>query len=865
VDLINSFCIHRGDEKVLDPACGGGTFLVRAYARKHEQDPSRAHGELLSDLFGVDVDEFATHLTTINLATRDLIDAENYPQIARSDFFDIEAHKPFMSLPTRIKTKGLGKMQHREVEIPRLDAVIGNPPYVRQEQIRRAKNRKTPERGTKEYYHDLVKREMGADLGGRSDIHCYFWPHAASFLKEDGWLCLLTSSQWLDVEYGFRLQEWILRDFEIVAVFESIDEPWFVGARVATTVTILRRQPDEAKRMANTVRFVQLRRPIREILAHDDTNGGALQAADTFRDELLALKENAVNERYRARLVCQGDLWQDGVRLGVMMGRSRFPGSNDLEVQDGDYYGGKWGIHLRAPDLWFKLLDVHGDKLTPLGDIAEVRFGVKSGNDSFFFPIDCSDDCLEAQGNPLKFEAAYGVPRQEVASGRVKLVRCGEGRGEIRPIEAEYLEPELHNLMEIKGFTVSPENCSRLILLLGEKPKKIKGKYVRHYIKWGEKEGFHKGSTCASRATVDRGWYDLTGHKRGAFFWSMSQQYKHVIPANDPNLICNHNLFDISPKGGNASTLGGVLNSTWVVLSKFQYGRPVGVEGNLKTEVVDVKMMLVPDPTDTPEPAQERVAQAFENLKKRQALYFLSERRLRHMAYTQAGKERDLEKLSDQCELDMDDRRELDDAVLEMLGVQSPEQRQALIDEIYDYLREFFELTRQKEEKAIINKNKARRLVLVRPAEVAAQILAEIKADHPELLRRYAPDFLNLNRSLDTYDLPAEGEPQELRDLYHDRGVVFMKGKKCIASIDTHMPEQDPLIILLAKSGIRGLIPIPHEQDECQRVLQEYGDFIRRREDAVWELIGNRTHDEDLQEKIYAALMLLMTREDNPH
>ena len=76
----------------------------------------------------------------------------------------------------------------------------------------------------------------------------------------------------------------------------------------------------------------------------------------------------------------------------------------------------------------------------------------------------------------------------------------------------------------------------------------------------------------------------------------MSQQYKHAIPANDHNLICNHNLFDISPKEGEPAILGGVLNSTWVVLSKFQYGRPVGVEGNLKTEVVDVKMMLVPNP-----------------------------------------------------------------------------------------------------------------------------------------------------------------------------------------------------------------------------------------------------------------------------
>jgi tRNA1(Val) A37 N6-methylase TrmN6 len=321
VDLINSFCIHRGDEKVMDPACGGGTFLVRAYARKREQAPRRKHRELLVDLFGVDVDEFATHLTTINLATRDLIDAENYPQIVRSDFFDVEANKTFMSLPTH--AKGLGKIQHREVSVPHLDAVITNPPYVRQEQIRKAKNGKHPEKGTKEYYQDLVRREMEADLSGRSDLHCYFWPHAASFLKEDGYLCFLTSSQWLDVEYGFHLQDWMLRHFEIVAVFESIDEPWFVGARVATAVTILRRQTEAARRMTNTVRFVQLRRPIREILAHDGTTGGALKAADNFRDEILSLPDQ---HRQRA-LPCPPGA------PGGLMERGRAPGRDDGPLQ----------------------------------------------------------------------------------------------------------------------------------------------------------------------------------------------------------------------------------------------------------------------------------------------------------------------------------------------------------------------------------------------------------------------------------------------------------------------------------------------------------------------------------------------------
>jgi len=292
VDLINGFCMNKGDENILDPACGGGTFLVRAYARKQEVDHARKHEDLLKDIYGIDISDFATHLTTINLATRDLKPEENYPQVARANFFDVPSGEVFLTLPTHIRARGLGKAQHRDVTIPPLDAVISNPPYLRQEDIRKSKkkDKRGPEPGTKEYYQRLVYEESGARLSGRSDIHCYFWPHAASFLKDDGYLCFLTSSQWLNVEYGFRLQEWILNNFEIIAILESITEPWFVGARVATAVTILRRQPDEKGRMDNTVRFIQLRRPLREILAHDGTTAGSVEATNRFRDEILELK-----------------------------------------------------------------------------------------------------------------------------------------------------------------------------------------------------------------------------------------------------------------------------------------------------------------------------------------------------------------------------------------------------------------------------------------------------------------------------------------------------------------------------------------------------------------------------------------------
>jgi hypothetical protein len=56
----------------------------------------------------------------------------------------------------------------------------------------------------------------------------------------------------------------------------------------------------------------------------------------------------------------------------------------------------------------------------------------------------------------------------------------------------------------------------------------------------------------------------------------------------------------------------------------------------------------------------------------------------------------------------MPDRRELDDAVLQLIGVASKRRRDELIAELYAYLREFFERTRQKEEKAIANKKTPR-------------------------------------------------------------------------------------------------------------------------------------------------------------
>lgn len=860
VDLINSFCINTGDAKVMDPACGGGTFLVRAYTRKRELMPQQPHAERLRDLFGIDVEQFAAHLSTINLATRDLVGDENYPQVAREDFFSVRRGTTYLSLPTHEGKKPKGKLPRREVQVPPLDAVVGNPPYIRQETLGKEK---------KQAYQSIVMQEQKVTLSGRSDIHVYFWPHAASFLKEDGYLGLITSSQWLDVEYGFKLQKWILENFRIIAVFESVDEPWFIGARVSTAVTILQKKPGKKERMENIVRFVQLRRPIREVMQHNGSAAEAMMAADDFKDEILALKEETENERYRARLVKQSNLWDEGVKLGDVM---RIRNGEDDEEDNGinkaqarDYYGGKWGVHLRAPDIWFEMLNGFGDRLVPLGEIAAVQRGVTSGNDDFFYPIDCSADMLAKVQDEKEFRERFRAPRSLVKEGVVKVVRCGPGHNQVLPIESKYLEPEVHSLMEIKGFAVKPKECSRLILLTPTQKQRSKmDKYLRKYIEWGENQGLSASSTCKGRVTEERDWYDLVEHERAAVLWPKERQYRHIAPANPEGIVANCRLYEIYPKQeeSDVSLWAGLLNSSFSLLSSLQYGRPMGNEGNWSTMVVDANMMLVPDPRKATKTQQQRVARAFQKMAKRDAYQFISEKRLRREAYVQAGTQSKLESLSDKCELDMPDRRELDDAVLQMMGVSDKAKRNELINRLYAYLHGFFEDVRQKEERAIENKKRAAKRSKKSPTDLAKEVYDDIDLNYRWLLKKYEDHFLDpITEEIDIKVLPKGIVPSGPEQILNGYRLVYSAGRGRGAEyIEVPFEAQAKLLKLLSEQGFSSYVRYPHYEEDAKRLWSDFSEHVSKKTAKLTELVTERTHDEERQEKILAALLTLLPR-----
>ena len=248
VDLITTFCVRRISDKVIDPTCGTGTFLIRAYDRLRNAG-EKDHKKLLSKIWGVDTAHFPAELATINLYRQNIEDYANFPRILPKDFFEIMPGDSFKFPPPK-QTSDPDFMI--DEKIPLFDGIVGNFPYIRQELIEKrvkgykSKLEKVLFQDWKDDYPELFD-DGKLKLSGQADIFAYLFFHASRHLKDEGRMGIVTSNSWLDVAYGYELQKFFLKNFKIVAIFESRCEPWFEDAAVNTIVTILERCKDEEK------------------------------------------------------------------------------------------------------------------------------------------------------------------------------------------------------------------------------------------------------------------------------------------------------------------------------------------------------------------------------------------------------------------------------------------------------------------------------------------------------------------------------------------------------------------------------------------------------------------------------------------
>jgi len=419
------------------------------------------------------------------------------------------------------------------------DIVIGNPPYVRQEKI--APTGQKEDGYTTEEWREIKKRYkeklqhsvIGAypefhQIDNKSDLYVYFYLHGLSLLNPKGSFCFITSNSWLDVGYGRDLQEFLLNNCQVKMIIDNQAKRSFAQADVNTIIALFSAPDNKAKNLDNITRFVMFKVPYEDILSPiifwdvEDAKG------------IYNMTEGRIYP------ISQKDLLVAGMEIPDDETESV------LKIQKCKYVGDKWGgKYLRAPDIFFKILEKGKGKLVRLGDIADVRRGVTTGANEFFY--------------------------------------LDQGKIDEFGIEEEFLKPVIKSPRECKSILIDPKDLKYKILMCHEDKSELRGTNVLEYIKWGEKQGFHRRPSCSGRAR----WWDL-GEKPEphlVFNYLINTTAKTLYSPN--GCYASDNFQEINFTGDN-NALAISLNSAIFQLFVNMAGRSNFGGGLLKIQTYEI-------------------------------------------------------------------------------------------------------------------------------------------------------------------------------------------------------------------------------------------------------------------------------------
>jgi hypothetical protein len=373
---------------------------------------------------------------------------------------------------------------------------------------------------------------------------------------------------------------------------------------------ILQRTDDPSARADNNIKFVLLRQPLSDLLPPTTVSEATRQAAiDDLVAEIEMMTRSSQDDRWRVRVVNQGRLTLEGWEFKEE--ETEPPAAWDgnwelLRQMGGSYQGAKWSVYLRAPDLFFELLDTFSERLVLLRDVATIKYGIKSGADKFFYVQDVTDTL-----NNTTLAKDWGLTHDQTV--RVRVVKAGDGSAHL--VEAEYLKPLIFNVMELDGPRLDETTLRKKILLVSGSKESLKGTHVLNYISYGERAGYSGNITCQARIIPDkREWYELKDSMvDGDAVWPKAHQYRHIVTFNPDKLPINCRLYAIKGQTHiDPKLLGAILNSTLVIWLKELYGRVVGREGNTDTMVFEVKQIPIVNPTLIPSTVADKLKDALD-------------------------------------------------------------------------------------------------------------------------------------------------------------------------------------------------------------------------------------------------------------
>lgn len=496
-------------------------FRIENFSKAEAQDNVfgtniQAEIELISQKQKMEIEQLEYQkLQTVNEMNQ--ISAKNLPFIWRIDFPEVFIQKGGF------------------------DIVIGNPPYVAQEEIEDPLGNIKDNKKYKELLKQMANQDFPQDIpqntiSGKSDLYTYFYIRGLKLLNKKGVLSFICSNSWLDVEFGAWLQKFLLERCQIHFIIDNLSKRVFREAGINTIISFIGARQNRV-RADDLIRFAAFKLPFENSLYTE--NLLAIEEA-TERIDFDDLRINPIN---REKLSQEG--WDNS--------------------KNNKYKGSKWGgIYIKAPDIYFTIMEKAKGKMVKLGDIAKVTRGFTTGADDFFYI---------PKSNPYH-------------------------------IEPEFLAPVIKSPKECKSILIDPDELNLWLFMCPFERHELKGTNALKYIEMGEKakkyikQGKDKGKYIVGLQNVStinnrNPWWSLNQDLIASIFVQMtfSETFKFFF-SKEP-IYGNNRLYCIDSEFKNLQFL---LNSSLSFLLIELIGRSNLGDGALDLKTYEAEKILVTNP-----------------------------------------------------------------------------------------------------------------------------------------------------------------------------------------------------------------------------------------------------------------------------
>ncbi|MBL7125372.1 MAG: N-6 DNA methylase, partial [Dehalococcoidales bacterium] len=253
--------------KILDPACGSGSFLIRAYdelLNYHAYQRGKPVSELdqwerlqilINNIFGVDLDIQAVEIARLNLLLRSLARRETLRSLANNTrrgnsliSGTEEELKGYFGDNWREKKPFTWEQEFKDIMAQGgFDVVIGNPPWIESKRM---------DSLDKSYYEAAFR-----SMHGQYDIFNGFIEKGLQLLKNGGSLGFIMPSRFVMNPDYEPFREMLLMNTRIIDICD-VGEHIFEGVEMPALIIILEKQQDAEHRNTN---LVQIRTDVKDL------------------------------------------------------------------------------------------------------------------------------------------------------------------------------------------------------------------------------------------------------------------------------------------------------------------------------------------------------------------------------------------------------------------------------------------------------------------------------------------------------------------------------------------------------------------------------------------------------------------------